>query len=72
MVTHCEYFQGNANQASNYNAPVRVSFARLTDCPAETSSPQLDENGEFQPVEERPLERICFNIGRELFVYDFQ
>jgi hypothetical protein len=63
-------FQGGTTPV--FNAPVRVSFVRLPN--TEICSSQLDENGELiEPTEGTcTLERICFNIGRELFVYDFQ
>lgn len=62
-------FKAGGPNNSNYNAPVRVTFAKIPSTSGDTSSTHLDENGEIQP---NVIERICFNIGRELFVYDFK
>uniref|UniRef100_A0AC35G338 Uncharacterized protein n=1 Tax=Panagrolaimus sp. PS1159 TaxID=55785 RepID=A0AC35G338_9BILA len=45
------------------NCPVRVSFVTIP-----SRSNLFDEN---QPNSQRPSDIICYNVGRELFVFDY-
>ncbi|TKR60999.1 hypothetical protein L596_028171 [Steinernema carpocapsae] len=86
MMTLAEYSRPNRNQMAQTpggqnvgSGPVRVSFVRVLS--SRTVSP-CREAVEEQPTssgvdtphssaENVPVDRICFNIGRELYVYDY-
>ncbi|CAD5211721.1 unnamed protein product [Bursaphelenchus xylophilus] len=62
------------NGSSGCNAPVRVSFIRVPQSIPfdQAESSHHDECASIPDEESHVVERIAFNIGRELFVYDFE
>ncbi|CAD5207073.1 unnamed protein product [Bursaphelenchus okinawaensis] len=62
------------NGNTGCNAPVRVSFIRVPQSiPIEQAETSIQgECASIPDDESHVVERIAFNIGRELFVYDFE